>query len=56
MQALRRDGKEITVELSITALRRGERYLFNGFVRDLTEKLAAEAQLHHALRWRRSAS
>jgi len=37
MQALRRDGKEITVELSITALRRGERYLFNGFVRDLTE-------------------
>ena len=50
MQALRRDGKEITVELSITALRRGERYLFNGFVRDLTEKLAAEAQLHHALK------
>jgi PAS domain S-box-containing protein len=50
MQAVRRDGKEITVELSITALRRGERYLFNGFVRDLTEKLAAEAQLHHALK------
>jgi PAS domain S-box-containing protein len=50
MQALRRDGKEITVELSITALRRGERYLFNGFVRDLTEKFAAEAQLHHALK------
>src|SRR3984893_6255270 len=50
MQALRRDGKEITIELSITAVRRGERYLFNGFVRDLTEKLAAEAQLHHALK------
>ena len=50
MQAVRHDGKEITVELSITALRRGERYLFNGFVRDLTEKLAAEAQLHHALK------
>jgi PAS domain S-box-containing protein len=50
MQALRRDGKEITVELSITSLRRGERYLFNGFVRDLTEKLAAEEQLHHALK------
>ena len=50
MQALRRDGKEITVELSITALRRGERYLFNGFVRDLTEKLAVETQLHHALK------
>jgi PAS domain S-box-containing protein len=50
MQALRRDGKKITVELSITALRRGERYLFNGFIRDLTEKLAAEEQLHHALK------
>ena len=50
MQAVRRDGKEITVELTITALRRGERYLFNGFVRDLTEKLASEAQLHHALK------
>jgi PAS domain S-box-containing protein len=50
MRALRRDGKEITVELSVTALRRGERYLFNGFIRDLTEKLAAEEQLHHALK------
>ncbi|HYZ42250.1 MAG TPA: PAS domain S-box protein, partial [Stellaceae bacterium] len=50
MRALRRDGKEITVELSITALRRGERHLFNGFIRDLTEKLAAEEQLHHALK------
>jgi PAS domain S-box-containing protein len=50
MQALRRDGKEIPVELSITALRRGERHLFNGFIRDLTEKLAAEEQLHHALK------
>ncbi len=50
LRALRRDGKEITVELSITALRRGKRRLFNGFIRDLTEKLAAEAQLHHALK------
>jgi PAS domain S-box-containing protein len=50
MQARRRDGKEITVELSITALRRGQRYVFNGFIRDLTEKLAAEEQLHHALK------
>ncbi|MBV8121694.1 MAG: PAS domain S-box protein [Alphaproteobacteria bacterium] len=50
MQALRRDGKEITVELSVTSLKRGDRYLFNGFIRDLTEKLAAEEQLHHALK------
>ena len=48
LQAVRRDGKEITVELSITALQRGEGHVFNGFIRDLTEKLEAEAQLHHA--------
>jgi len=48
LQTIRRDGTEITVELSITALRRGDGYVFNGFIRDLTEKLAAEAQLHHA--------
>jgi PAS domain S-box-containing protein len=48
LQALRRDGTEITVELSVTALRCGRRYVFNGFIRDLTEKLAAEAQLFHA--------
>jgi PAS domain S-box-containing protein len=50
MQAMRRDGTEITVELSITALKRGDQYLFNGFIRDLTEKLATEEQLHHALK------
>ena len=48
LQALRRDGTEITVELSVTALRSGERYVFNGFIRDVTAKLAAEAQLFHA--------
>jgi PAS domain S-box-containing protein len=48
LQAVRRDGREITVELSITSLRRGDSWVFNGFVRDLTDKLAAEAQLHHA--------
>jgi PAS domain S-box-containing protein len=48
LQALRRDGTEITVELSVTALRCGQRYVFNGFIRDLTGKLAAEAQLFHA--------
>jgi PAS domain S-box-containing protein len=48
LQALRRDGTELTVELSVTVLRYGQRYVFNGFIRDLTEKLAAEAQLFHA--------
>jgi PAS domain S-box-containing protein len=40
--ALRRDGTEIKVELSVTALRRQSGTVFNGFVRDLTEKIAAE--------------
>jgi signal transduction histidine kinase len=46
LQALRRDGTEVTVELSVTALRSGQRYVFNGFIRDVTAKLAAEAHLH----------
>jgi PAS domain S-box-containing protein len=44
IEAQRRDGREIRVELSVTALRRRSGYLFNGFMRDLTEKIAAEAQ------------
>src|SRR4029453_5385304 len=35
----RRDGKEITVELSIAALRTRGGFVFNGFVRDLTDKI-----------------
>ena len=42
LQIRRRDGKEITVELSIAALRTRGGFVFNGFVRDLTDKLAAE--------------
>ncbi|HLH93184.1 MAG TPA: PAS domain S-box protein [Xanthobacteraceae bacterium] len=48
IEALRRDGKEIKVELSVTALRRRNAWLFNGFMRDVTEKLAAEEQLRQA--------
>jgi PAS domain S-box-containing protein len=48
LEALRRDGRAITVELTVTALRRRRGYLFNGFIRDLTEKAAAEAQLRQA--------
>jgi PAS domain S-box-containing protein len=48
IEALRRDGGEIKVELAITSLRRRSGYVFNGFIRDLTDKLAAEAQLRHA--------
>jgi PAS domain S-box-containing protein len=42
--AVRKDGRAIKVEVAVTALRRGERWLFNGFARDVTEKLASEEQ------------
>jgi PAS domain S-box-containing protein len=46
--AKRRDGKEITAELSIAALRTRDGFLFNGFMRDLTDKIAAEERIRHA--------
>jgi PAS domain S-box-containing protein len=48
LEALRRDRKQISVDLGITALRRREGYVFNAFVRDVTEKKAVEAQLRQA--------
>ncbi|WP_119419393.1 CHASE domain-containing protein [Desertibaculum subflavum] len=48
MRALRRDGDEFTVELTITALTRGQGLVFNALIRDLTDKLAAEQQLRQA--------
>ena len=48
IEALRRDGKEIKVELSVTALQRRGSYVFNGFIRDLTDKIAAETQFRQA--------
>ena len=46
--ALRHDGKEFTAELSITALRRREGIVFNGFFRDLTDKIATEEWIRQA--------
>jgi PAS domain S-box-containing protein len=48
IQAQRRNGKEFTAELSVTALRRREGILFNGFFRDLTDKMAAEDRIRQA--------
>jgi len=45
IEARRKDRREIKVELAVTALRRGGGYVFNGFISDLTEKIAAEQQL-----------
>jgi PAS domain S-box-containing protein len=48
IEALRRDGKEIKVELSITGLRRRDGVVFNGFVRDLTDRIAAQDRIRQA--------
>jgi PAS domain S-box-containing protein len=47
-QSLRRDGALIYNEISLTALRRGNGYVINGFLRDVTDKKAAEDQLRQA--------
>ena len=46
--ARRRDGKEFRAEMSVTALKRREGFLFNGFFRDLTDKIAAEDRIRQA--------
>ncbi|WP_454624076.1 PAS domain S-box protein [Bradyrhizobium cenepequi] len=46
--ARRRDGTEFTAELSITALKTRDGFVFNGFVRDLTDKIAAEERMRQA--------
>jgi PAS domain S-box-containing protein len=43
--ALRRDGSEFPIELTVAHARSGSRVLFNAFIRDLTEQKAAERRL-----------
>jgi PAS domain S-box-containing protein len=53
IDAMRRDGKEakpIRVELAVTALRRRSGHVFNAFIRDVTERTAAEERLRQAQR------
>jgi PAS domain S-box-containing protein len=45
---LHRDGREIFTEMSLTELRRGEKHIINAFIRDITQKRAAEEQLIQA--------
>ncbi|MEP6838793.1 MAG: PAS domain S-box protein [Bradyrhizobium sp.] len=45
---LHKTGREFFAEVSLTALRRGERFIINAFVRDITAKRAAEEQLFQA--------
>jgi PAS domain S-box-containing protein len=46
--SLHRDGSEIFTEVSLTALRRGDGYIINAFMRNITQKRAAEEQLIQA--------
>jgi PAS domain S-box-containing protein len=45
ISAIRRDGTEFPVELTVAPARSGTRVLFNAFIRDLTEQKAAERRL-----------
>jgi len=45
LTALHRDGHEFPVELSITPLRTGDRWIFAAFLRDITERQRAQARL-----------
>ncbi|MCA6114187.1 PAS domain S-box protein [Bradyrhizobium sp. WSM 1738] len=45
---LHKDGREFFAEVSLTTVRRGEGYVINAFIRDITAKRAAEEQLFQA--------
>jgi diguanylate cyclase (GGDEF)-like protein/PAS domain S-box-containing protein len=45
VNALHKDGHEIPVELSVAAVRQGDIYVANAFLRDITERKAGEALL-----------
>jgi len=40
-----KDGREIPIELAVTPIRVGDSFLFNAFLRDITERKKAEAEL-----------
>jgi two-component system cell cycle sensor histidine kinase/response regulator CckA len=48
MTAVRRDGGEFPVELSVAPYQVGETWLFSGFVRDITQRKQAEASLRES--------
>jgi len=48
VEGLRRDGTEMPIELSISALREGDEWHFQAFVRDNSERQATEAALREA--------
>jgi PAS domain S-box-containing protein len=48
IMARRRDGREFRAELSATAVKTREGFILNGFLRDITDKIAAEDRIRQA--------
>ncbi len=49
LSAMRRDGSEFPVELTVTALKDGGVYLFNAFVADITDRKRAAQELEQRM-------
>jgi PAS domain S-box-containing protein len=49
MRGLKRDGSELSLELSITPVRDGESWAFTAFVADITERKRSEEELRRQL-------
>ena len=56
IQALRRDGRMIPVELSIVPVAVGEETVFSGFIRDISQRKRAQEDLERALEVERQAA
>ena len=48
VQIRRRDGSEFTAELSVAALKTSDGFVFNGFIRDLTDRIATEDRIRQS--------
>lgn len=48
--ALRKDGEEFPIELSLSAMQLGGKWFATGIARDITERKRAEATIQHANR------
>jgi PAS domain S-box-containing protein len=56
IQALRRDGRLLPVELSIVPVAVGEETVFSGFIRDISDRKRAQEDLERALEVEREAA